>query len=86
MSDDKYISGHVLFVRFYDGEGAGYFGFIHPYGASGRKQNVFFTDKQVTPALDALLRVEGQSHQGVEVTFRMEQTRRGPRALEVFLR
>ena len=89
-----YSRGHILFVKHYgdggDGEAEGYYGFIHPFGASGRKRNVYFTDKQVTPALHDAIMVSFNNFslgpERVEVTFRQEQTSKGPRATEVFLR
>lgn len=86
--NEEYKTGRVLFVKPYGNED-GYYGFIHPFGESGRKHNVYFTEKAVSPLLDSVIRQYNKNLGGtvvVDVVFRAEPSDKGPRAVEVFLR
>jgi hypothetical protein len=82
-----YGTGYILFTRPYDD--GGYWGFIKPYGVHGRRNNVFYTNKSVSPLLDSILVNDaegaGASARRIEVSFYAETTSRGPRAVQVWV-
>lgn len=82
------MKGYVLFVQSYaDG---GFWGFIKPYGAKGRRNNVFYTNKNVSPLVEELLlgrlaSGQGRSADRLDVFFVSEDTKSGPRAVQVWV-
>lgn len=83
--------GYILFVEPYDD--GGYYGFIKPFGSNGRSNNVFFTDKVVSPLVGEIIEQYSSSGQSlvdarVEVTYTLSEppSAKGPRAVGVWVR
>lgn len=80
--------GYILFVQNY--EDGGFWGFIKPYGANGRRNNVFYTNKNVSPLVESILQ-ERLSNDAtgpearMDVFFIAEDTPHGPRAVQVWV-
>lgn len=80
--------GYILFVRGY--EDGGFWGFLKPYGAKGRRNNIFYTNKNVSPLVEGLLKQRlaeghGRTAERLDVFFTSQDTKSGPRAVEVWL-
>lgn len=84
-------AGYILFVEPY--EDGGYYGFIKPFGSNGRKDNVFFTNKAVSPLVDDIIENYTSSGQSlvearieVDYALAVPASDKGPRAVGVYLR
>ena len=84
-------AGYILFVEPY--EDGGYYGFIKPFGSNGRNNNVFFTNKAVSPVVNDIIEQYVSSGQSlvearIEVTYVLADppSPKGPRAVGVWVR